>query len=148
MDIEIPTVEISTDPTRLDRELIYRFLSKESYWARGVPREIVERAIANSIPFGVYLGEAQIGFARVVTDRATHGWLADVFILEEYRGRGYGKALVAAILEHPELQGFRRWLLATKDAHGLYAQFGFEPLPEPGRFMQRHRPDVYVEQVA
>lgn len=136
-------IEISTDPARLDVHLIHRFLSEQSYWARGVPLEVVQRAIANSVPFGVYLGDEQVGFARVVTDRATHAWLADVFILDAYRGRGYGKALVAAILAHPELQGFRRWLLATKDAHKLYAQFGFEPLPEPTRFMQRHRPEVY-----
>ena len=136
-------IEISTDPARLDVDLIHRFLSEQSYWARGVPLEVVQRAITNSIPFGVYLGDEQVGFARVVTDRATHAWLADVFILDEYRGRGYGKALVAAILAHPELQGFRRWLLATKDAHKLYAQFGFEPLPEPNRFMQRQRPEAY-----
>jgi GNAT superfamily N-acetyltransferase len=132
-------IEISTDPERLDLGLIHRWLSEESYWACGRSPEVTWRAIENSIPFGVYLDGQQVGFARVVTDRATHAWLADVFILDEYRGRGYGKALVAAILEHPDLQGLRRWLLATKDAHGLYAQFGFTPVP-PDRFMERRSP--------
>lgn len=136
-------IEISTDPERLDVPLIHRWLSEQSYWARGVPLDVVRRAIDHSICFGVYLEGRQVGFARAVTDRATHAWLADVFILDEYRGRGYGKALIAAILDHPELQGLRRWLLATRDAHGLYTQYGFEPLPEPGRFMIRPNPNPY-----
>ena len=129
-------IEISTDPDRLDLDVIHRWLSEKSYWAQGRPRELMQRSFDNSICFGVYLGDRQVGFARVVTDRATFAWLADVFILDEYRGRGYGKALVAAVLAHPELQGLRRWLLATKDAHGLYAQNGFTPTP-PERFMER-----------
>ncbi len=129
------TIEVSTDPARLDLALIHRWLSESSYWARGRSMEMVVRAIENSLPFGAYLDGQQVGFARVVTDRATFAWLADVFILDEYRGRGYGKALVAAVLAHPELQGLRRWLLATRDAHGLYAQSGFVPVP-PERFME------------
>ncbi len=128
-------IEISTDPDRLDIALIHRWLSEQSYWARGRPMDTVVRSFANSLCFGVYLGGRQAGFARVVTDRTTFAWLADVFILDEYRGRGYGKALVAAVLAHSDLQGVR-WLLATKDAHGLYAHVGFT-LVEPGRYMER-----------
>jgi GNAT superfamily N-acetyltransferase len=135
-------IEISTDPDRLDLNLIHRWLSEESYWAQGVPLDTVRRAIDNSLSFGVYLDGRQIGFARVVTDGATHAWLADVFILDEFRGRGYGKALVEAVVEHPDLQGLRRILLATKDAHGLYAQYGFTPVP-PDRFMERRNPNPY-----
>ncbi len=129
-------IEISTDPSRLDLDTIHRWLSEETYWARGRSRELMQRSFDNSICFGAYLGDRQVGFARVVTDRATFAWLADVFIAGEHRGRGYGKALVAAVLAYPELQGLRRWLLATKDAHGLYAQNGFDVVPD-GRFMQR-----------
>lgn len=132
-------LEISTDASRLDVDLIHRFLSEESYWARGRTREVTQRAIDHSICFGAYVGWQQVGFARVVTDRTTFAWLADVFILDDYRGRGYGKALVTAVLAHPDLQGLRRWLLATKDAHGLYAQYGFTPVP-PERFMERRAP--------
>ena len=129
-------IEISTDPSRLDLDTIHRWLSEETYWARGRSRELMQRSFDNSICFGAYLGDRQVGFARVVTDRATFAWMADVFIAGEHRGRGYGKALVAAVLAYPELQGLRRWLLATKDAHGLYAQNGFDVVPD-GRFMQR-----------
>jgi len=130
-------VEISTDPDRLDVDLIHHFLSEHSYWARGRPLEVMRRAIANSICFGAYQDGRQVGFARVVTDRATFAWLADVFVVEEERGRGVGKALLAAVMEHPELQGLRRMFLATRDAHGLYAQFGFQPLDDQSRFMVR-----------
>jgi GNAT superfamily N-acetyltransferase len=129
-------LEISTDRDRLDVDAIHRFLSEESYWARGRSREVVERTIAHSLCFGAYLGEQLVGYARVVTDYATFAWLADVFILDEFRGRGYGKALVQAVIAHPDLQGLRRMLLATKDAHTLYAQYGFTPVP-PDRFMER-----------
>ncbi len=129
-------IEISTDPDRLDIDRIHRWLSEESYWAQGVPLHIVQRAIDNSLCFGAYAAGRQIGFARVVTDRATFAWLADVFIFDGFRGQGYGKALVQAVIEHPELQGVRQILLATRDAHGLYAQYGFTPVP-PERFMQR-----------
>jgi GNAT superfamily N-acetyltransferase len=138
-----PPIAVDTDKSRLDVAMIYRFLST-SYWARGIPLEVVERSIAGSLCFGLYEGERQVGFARVVSDGATFAYLADVFVLEECRGRGHSKALMVAVLAHPSLQGLRRWLLATRDAHELYAQFGFEPLPAPQVFMQRHDPEVYV----
>ena len=130
--------EISTDPARLDLDAIHAFLSTEAYWSPGVSRDVVERSIEGSMPFGIYhlagSGE-QVGFARVVTDRATFAWIADVYVLASHRGHGLGKRLVAEILEHPELQGLRRWLLATADAHDLYRRFGFGPVENPGRFM-------------
>jgi GNAT superfamily N-acetyltransferase len=135
------TYEISNDPARLDRDVVHRFLSEESYWAKGRSREVVDRSIDHSIPFGVYAeGGAQVGFARVVTDRCTFAWIADVFVLPEHRGQGLGKRLVAAILEHPELQVMGRWLLGTADAHGLYSRYGFEPLERTERFLARERP--------
>jgi GNAT superfamily N-acetyltransferase len=130
--------EVSDDPGRLDVPLVHRFLSTEAYWSPGVSRDVVERAIAGSIPFGLYApGGAQAGFARAVTDRATFAYLADVFVLAPYRGRGLGVFLVGAVLAHPELQGLRRFVLATDDAHGVYARFGFAPLDVPGRWMER-----------
>jgi len=128
---------ISTDPSRLDLAVIHEYLSGSAYWAMGRPLELVRRSIENSLPFGVYQGSAQIGFARVVTDYATFAWLADVFVLPEFRGQGIGKWLIGVIVEHPRLPGLRRWILATKDAHGLYAQHGFKPLHAPERFMER-----------
>jgi GNAT superfamily N-acetyltransferase len=128
--------EISTDRTRLDLPRIHRFLSTEAYWSPGVPRDVVERSIENSICFGVHAaGGGQVGFARVVTDRATFAWIADLYIEAGHRGRGLGKRLVSAILEHPDLQGLRRFMLATADAHGLYRQFGFDGLQGIERFM-------------
>jgi GNAT superfamily N-acetyltransferase len=128
--------EISTDKTRLDRDRVHRFLSTEAYWSPGVRREVVERSIENSICFGVYSdGGEQVGFARAVTDRATFAWLADVYIESEHRGNGLGKRLVATVLEHPELQGLRRWMLGTADAHELYRRFGFSELRNVQRFM-------------
>lgn len=128
--------EISTDPQRLDVDAIHRFLSTEAYWSPGVPREVVERSIEHSLPFGAYLGDEQVGFARVVTDRATFAWLADVYIESAHRGKGLSKRLVAEILEHHDLKGLRRWLLGTADAHGLYRRYGFEVLDNSsGRFM-------------
>jgi N-acetylglutamate synthase-like GNAT family acetyltransferase len=111
-------------------------LRERSYWAQEVTREILDRSVENSLCFGVYLDGKQIGFARVVTDFATFAWLADVFIVEEKRGRGFSKKLVAAVLAHPKLPGLRRFMLGTRDAHGLYAQFGFKPLAQPERFME------------
>jgi GNAT superfamily N-acetyltransferase len=140
-------VLISDDRTQLDRALIHRFLSERSYWAQGVPREIVERAIDHSLCFGVYRADRQVGFARVVTDFATFAWLADVFIMEEERGKGLSKKLVAAIQAHPELQGLRRFMLGTRDAHGLYAQFGFEPIKYPDRFMEIAPPNPHQPSV-
>ena len=128
--------EISTDVTRLDRALIHRFLHDESYWAKGVPRDIVDRAIDNSICFGLYRGADQVGFARVVTDRAAFAYLADVFVLPEHRGRGLGKRLIEAVMAHPDLQGVRRFILGTADAHSLYERFGFRALAEPERMME------------
>jgi hypothetical protein len=132
----VNTYDISTDPTRLQPAAIHAYLTR-SYWSPGIPRELVERAIANSLCFGIYLGgEAQVGFARVVTDKATFAYLADVYVLEEHRGQGLSKRLVQTIQAHPELQGLRRFLLATRDAHGLYAQFGFAPPARPENLME------------
>jgi GNAT superfamily N-acetyltransferase len=128
---------ISTDSARLDIAAIHGYLSGSAYWAMGRPLEVVRRSIENSLSFGVYKGGAQIGFARVVTDYATFAWLADVFVLPEFRGLGIGKWLIGVIVDHPRLPGLRRWVLATKDAHGLYAQYGFTPLSAPERFMER-----------
>ena len=135
--------EISADTDRLDVEVIHTFLAEDSYWSRGIPRPIVERAIANSLCFGVYHRGGQVGFARIVTDRSTFALLADVFILEPHRGKGLSKWLMRCIVGHQDLQGLRRLLLLTSDAHGLYSQFGFEPLGNPSRFMEVLRPDVY-----
>ncbi|MBX9603321.1 MAG: GNAT family N-acetyltransferase [Bryobacteraceae bacterium] len=133
------SVTISTDQNLLDVDLIHDFLSRHSYWAQGRSREVVERSLRNSLCFGAYRDGRQLGFARVVTDRATFGWLCDVFVVPEARGLGISKSLMEAVLGHPELQGFRRFLLATKDAHSLYAQFGFEPLSAPERWMSIER---------
>ena len=136
--------EISMDPQRIDIAAVHAFLS-QSYWSPGIPRGVVERAIANSLCFGVYLGAQQVGFARVVTDKATFAYLADVFILESHRGKGLSKWLMEFITGHEELQGLRRFLLATKDAHSLYTQFGFEALANPSRMMENLKPDVYLQ---
>jgi GNAT superfamily N-acetyltransferase len=133
---------LSDDPARLDLDVIHGFLAG-SYWSPGIPRETVARAIAHSLCFGVYLGPEQVGFARLVTDRATFAYLADVFVLEPHRGRGLSRALMELVLAHPEVQGLRRWLLATRDAHGLYRKFGFSELANPAVFLTRHDPDVY-----
>ena len=135
--------EISTDPARIDLAVTHRFLSEEAYWSPGVPREIVERAIGNSIVFGIYKGGAQAGLARVVSDRATFAWICDVFVLPEHRGQGLGKWVMECITAHPELQGLRRMLLATRDAHGLYRQYGFTELPDPAKFMVRRDPEIH-----
>src|ERR1051325_9777048 len=135
---------ISDDRALLDRALIHDFLSERSYWAKGIPRETVDRSIERSLCFGMYQAGEQVGFARVVTDDATFAWLADVFIIEELRGRGFSKRLIAAILAHPQLQGLRRFMLGTLDAHELYARFGFAPLKEVERFMEIHRPTPYT----
>jgi GNAT superfamily N-acetyltransferase len=132
----VPGYEISTDPARLDRDLIHEFLHHEAYWALGVPRDVVERCIDNSICFGVFRGADQAGFARVVTDRAAIAYLADVFVVAEHRGRGLGTWLVESVMSHPDLQGLRRFMLGTKDAHALYERFGFRPLEEPERMME------------
>lgn len=129
--------KISTDTTLLQRAVIHRYLAEDSYWAQGVPMEIVERSIANSLCFGIYHEGVQVGFARVITDRATYGYLADVFVLPAFRGQGLSKWLMEVILAHPELQTIRRMALLTQDAQGLYAQFGFVTFEYPERFMVR-----------
>jgi N-acetylglutamate synthase-like GNAT family acetyltransferase len=135
--------EISTDQDRLDVDLVFRFLSEESYWSTGIPRAVVERSIKNSMCFVVYHGEAQVGFARIVTDKATFALVADVFILEPHRGNGLSKWLMRQVMEHPDLQGLHRLLLLTSDAHSLYAQFGFTEIGNAWRFMEALYPDVY-----
>jgi GNAT superfamily N-acetyltransferase len=134
---------ISTDRSRLQLDVIHGFL-KDSYWAKNIPFAVVQLSVDNSLCYGVYDDNHQIGFARVITDYATFAWIADVFILEAYRGRDLSKWLVACILAHPELQGLRRWLLGTKDAHGLYCQFGFAGLANPDRFMEITNPSAYA----
>jgi GNAT superfamily N-acetyltransferase len=133
---------ISTDRGRLSLDVVHGFLT-DCYWARGIPREVVARSIENALCFGIYDGQSQIGFARVISDFATIAYVGDVFVLETHRGRGLGKWLMQCITEHPTLQNLRRWILTTRDAHGLYSQFGFTPVKAPERFMERHQPDVY-----
>jgi len=134
--------EISTDASRLNLDVIHDYLSNHSYWASGRAREVVERSIANSLPFGIFRQGQQVGFARVVTDYATFAWVADVFILPQHRGRGLSKWLMEIMMAHPQLQGFRRWVLSTKDAHGLYERFGFMKLYRPERWMERPDPNM------
>src|SRR5262249_31715012 len=137
-----------TDPARVDLDIVYGFLST-SYWAEGVPLETVQRSIANSIPFSLYAGAGsgasarQVGFARVVSDLATGGYLGDVFVLPEPRGRGLATWLSECALAHPDLQGFRRWILLTRDAHDIYRRVGFTEIKKPDRWMELHQPDVY-----
>lgn len=132
---------ISTDPARLDLRVIHAFL-QGSYWASGISYETVERSVEGSLPFGLYDGVRQIGFARVVTDKATFAYLADVFVDERYRGRGLGAWLVSTVLSHPDLQGLRRWFLLTRDAHGLYRKFGFDALRNPNSAMERRASEI------
>lgn len=137
-------IEVSDDPARIDRKLVHRWLSQESYWARGIDQATLDRALDHSLCFGAYAEGRQVGFARVITDRATFGYIGDVFVLSEWRGRGVARALMQAIDAHPELQRLRRMALVTRDAHGLYARHGFKPLASPARWMERHDPDVYA----
>ena len=136
---------ISCDTQEFDLNAIHAFLS-QTYWSPGVPIDVVQRAMENSLSFGVFQGKDQVGYARMVTDRATFAYLADVYILEKHRGKGLSKRLMQAIFSHPDLQGLRRMMLATRDAHRLYAQFGFTPLASPGRMMEITRPDIYTAQ--
>jgi ribosomal protein S18 acetylase RimI-like enzyme len=133
---------VSTDPGRLDVHAIHAFLVT-SYWAEGIPREILERALRNSLCFGLYEGERQIGLARVVTDKATYAYLCDVYVLPELRGRGLGTWMMECVLAHPDLQGLRRFSLVTRDAHELYRPFGFTEIASPGRHMEIVRPGIY-----
>jgi len=134
---------VSDDRRRLDLAVIHGFLAGESYWAAGVPEAVVARAMEHSLCFGMYQEGRQTGFARVVTDRATFGYLCDVFVGTAHRGRGLGKWMVECVLSHPDLQGLRRLALMTRDAHGLYGEFGFKPMADATRYMEIHRPDVY-----
>jgi GNAT superfamily N-acetyltransferase len=135
--------EISDDLSRLNVSFIHNYLANESYWAKNIPHQIVEKSIKNSLSFGLYCNKEQIGFARLVTDKATFAYLADVFIIPAFRGKGLSKWLMQTIHNHPELQSLRRWMLGTRDAHDLYKKFGWTSLQEPERFMQKHNPNVY-----
>ena len=134
---------ISTDPERLDRTLIHEFL-RGSYWAAGIPKETVDRSIEGALCFGLFEGPAQVGFARVITDRATFAYVADVFILDSHRGRGLGVWLMEAVRAHPDLQGLRRWILMTRDAHGLYEKSGFRTMQDASRCMEILDREVYT----
>lgn len=133
---------ISCDTSKLDLAVVHGFLST-SYWSLGLPHEVMHLAIEGSLCFGLYRGDFQVGFARVITDKATFAYLCDVFVLEAYRGKGLGRWLMEAIVNHPDLQGLRRFVLVTRDAHGLYEQFGFQPLARPEGYMEVFRPDIY-----
>jgi GNAT superfamily N-acetyltransferase len=134
---------VSTDPARLDVTAIHAFLSQHSYWAIGIPRDTVQRAVDNSLCFGLYQEDRQIGLARVITDYATFAYLCDVYVLDEFRGEGLGKFLMRCVMDHPFRNGLRRFMLRTKDAHGLYRQFGFVAAGEPERYMDITHRDVY-----
>jgi GNAT superfamily N-acetyltransferase len=138
---------ISDERSAVDLDVVYGFLST-SYWSEGVPRDVVARSIDYSLPFSLWWEPAgepprQVAFARAVTDRATYAYVADVFVIEEFRGRGLSKWLMKVMVEHSELQGLRRWTLLTRDAHALYGQVGFTPIAKPDRYMERHDPEVY-----
>ena len=136
-------LRISADPGDLDFALIHAFISGESYWAKDIPKETLRRALAHSICYSGHIDGRQVAFARAVTDQATFAYLADVFVVPEHRGHGHGRALVAALMADPRLQGLRRWHLVTRDMQPLYGQFGFTALTQPERHMQKHDPDVY-----
>ena len=143
MEYRLGEFVISTSRERLNVDVVHEFLTN-CYWAKGIPREVVARSIEHALCFGIYDEEgAQVGFARVISDFATIAYVGDVFVLETHRGRGLGKWLMQCITEHPVLQNLRRWILTTRDAHGLYSQFGFTPVKAPERFMEVHRPNVY-----
>lgn len=133
---------VSTDRGRIDLDVVHGYL-RSSYWAAGMPRDVLERAIENSVTFGVYDGTRQVGFARVITDRATYAYLSDVFIVEEYRGRGLSKWMMECLLAHPDLQGLRRFALFTRDASGLYERYGFGPARSRSTYLERWMPSVY-----
>lgn len=138
---------VSTDPKKLDTAAIHAFLTT-AYWSPGIPLAVVQKALANSLCFGLYHQGKQVGLSRVVTDHATYAYLCDVYVLEAHRGKGLGHWMVECIMSHPELQNLRRFTLATRDAHGVYAAFGFTPLKAPDRMMERHDPNVYERMAA
>ncbi len=140
----MPAYEITSDPSRFDVGAIHAFLA-QTYWSPGIPRQVVERAIDNSVCFGVLCGGDQVGFARVITDKATFAYLSDVYVLEAHRGKGLSRRIMEAIMNHSELQGLRRMMLGTRDAHGLYAKYGFKPLAAPERIMEIYKPNIYSE---
>ena len=135
---------ITTDARKLDLDAMHAYLSR-SFWAEGIPKETVAKAVANSLCFGLFDGTNQVGLARVVTDRATFAYLCDVYVLETHRGQGLGKWLIETVMAHPDLQGLRRFQLVTRDAHGLYEKFGFTALAHPARVMELHRPGIYAQ---
>jgi len=151
MEIRRDGFLISTDPARLDLDVIHGFLTN-CYWAKGIPREIVQRSVEHSLCFGIYHDGAgtgeQVGFARVISDFATIAYLGDVLVLESYRGRGLSKWMMECIMQHPSLQGLRRWILLTRDAHALYSQFGFTPVKVPERYMELHQAGIYENREA
>lgn len=134
---------VSTDRARIDVGAVHAFLT-QTYWSPGIPETVIRRAIAGSICFGIYHGRQQVGFARVITDEATYAYLSDVYVLEEHRGHGLATWMMQVIMEHPALQGLRRFFLSTRDAHGLYARFGFGPVANPDRQMEILRRDIYL----
>lgn len=134
---------ISTDKTKLDVDSIHWFLSTKAYWSLNIPKETVQTAIENSLCFGVYQNEKQVGFARIISDFSTIAYLGDVYILEEYRGNGLSKWLMETIMSHPHLQGLRRWILLTGDAHGLYRKFGWTDIADSSKWMELHNKNVY-----
>jgi GNAT superfamily N-acetyltransferase len=136
--------QLTTDANQMNLAVIHDFLANQSYWAKNIPFEIVKKAVENSLNFGLFQGETQVGYARVITDYATMAYLADVFVLPEYRGKGLSKWLMETIINHPDLQGFRRWILLTKDAHELYKQFGWKPVDNPALYMERWYPNRYI----
>lgn len=136
---------LSTDKTKLDIDSIHQFLSTKAYWALNIPKHKVQTTIQNSLCFGVYTEEKQIGFAKIISDFSTVAYLGDVYILEEYRGNGLSKWLIETIMAHPDLQGLRRWILLTGDAHGLYRKFGWTDIAEPSKWMEIHNKNVYSQ---
>ena len=136
---------ISTNQTDLDVALIHQFLSEHTTWAKGTPRPVLQRAMENSLCFGGFVGDSQVAFARVISDYASFANLVDVFVLPEHRGKGFSKLLMQAVFSHPQLQGLRRFTLATSTAHGLYAQFGFKAPAFPQTLMERYAPNIYTE---
>ena len=143
---EKQSFSISTDPSKLDVDAIHKYLS-QCYWAEGIPREIVEKSLKNSLCFGLFREGDQIGLARVVTDCATYAYLCDVYVLEEFRGKGLGVWLMECVMSHPDLKGLRRFSLATRDAHGLYKKFGFAELEKPQSRMEINRQNIYGQAV-
>lgn len=134
---------ITTDKSKLDINVIHRYLSGESYWSKDIPIERIQKSIENALCFGVYHNDQQIGYAKVVSDFSTMAYLGDVFILEDYRGQGLSKQLMETIMSHPELQNLRRWILLTADAHELYKKYGWQPIASPEKWMEIHRPNIY-----